>query len=53
MGNGNLENYQVDFLLEGKMVFDWLDSSTSSSSSVTEVVPYNGNKKGQCSPCGP
>lgn len=36
MGQGDLENYQVDFLVSGKETFDWLDASNFAM-----IAPYD------------
>jgi hypothetical protein len=41
-------DYNVDFLVEGKKVFDWLVDSE-----MAEVDPYDANGIGLCNPCGP
>ena len=38
MGQGDLIDYAVDFLIAGKETFDWLDSSN-----FAELVPYDAN----------
>jgi hypothetical protein len=38
MGQGDLEEYQVDFLVSGKKTFDWLDESN-----FVQFTPYDSN----------
>jgi hypothetical protein len=49
MGQGDLIYYQADFIIGGKMVFDWVTYNE-----IEEVVPYSTSGQAQCAPrCGP
>ena len=50
MGSGDLssDDISAQYLIEGKIVFDWLDDSY-----IQEVEPYDDDGTGLCSPCGP
>ena len=50
MGSGDLssDDTSAHFLIEGKVVFDWLDDSF-----IQEVEPYDDANARLCSPCGP
>jgi hypothetical protein len=41
-------DYKVDFLVEGKSVFDWMNDTE-----MVEVDPFDSYGIGQCNPCGP
>ena len=48
MGQGDLEDYAVDFLVSGKETFDWLDASN-----FAEIEPYDDAGNPQAFQSGP
>jgi len=48
MGQGDFMDFQADFVIEGKAVFDWV-----SDAEMAEVTPFDSNGVGLCKPCGP
>ena len=42
MGKGDLEDYQADFLISGKAVFDWVDDSNFEVIDSTDCDPSCG-----------
>lgn len=49
MGQGDLEDFRADFLIEGKAVFDWLDADE-----IQQVAPFDADGNGNCDAgCGP
>ena len=52
MGNGDLMDHKVDFVIEGKSVFDWMDHDDA----IVETVAYTADGAPACvgaTPCGP
>ena len=50
MGSGGLSSDEISsqYLIEGKIVFDWLDDSY-----IAEIEPYDDLNNSLCTPCGP
>ncbi|KAJ1463084.1 hypothetical protein M885DRAFT_455639 [Pelagophyceae sp. CCMP2097] len=50
MGDGEIsqDDISAHYLVEGKLIFDWLDDSY-----VQDVEPYDDKDSPNCSPCGP